>query len=106
MRIIEEREFFIYFDDDELPPPFWSQWGGFKRRVRLQPKSVIVKWKREGCGEWLLWTVWVGGRRLHKQTNQGISERFHDCSGQTKPMPEWLAAVVESTKPEPAAVIA
>lgn len=99
MRVIEEREFYVYFADDELPPAYWSQWGGFKRRVRLQPQSVIVKWKREGRGEWLLWSVWVGGRRVHKQANQGISETFWDSSGERMPLPEWLASVVDSTRP-------
>ena len=100
MRTFEQRETTFHFDDNDAPEPFWMRWGGLQRRVRLQPRYVVVEWKREGrVAEWLLWRVWVAGPRVHAQAGHNISETFFDSAGLQREMPDWLSDLVASTDP-------
>lgn len=99
MRVYESREFSIHFDAEDTPEPIMIDWGGYARRRRLQPRSVLVKWRRKDGEEWQLWHIWVFGDHVHAQSSSGIGTEFIDGGRELKPLPDWLTEIVELGRP-------
>lgn len=99
MRVYESREFSIHFDAEDTPQPIMIDWGGYTRRRRLQPRSVLVKWRRDDGEDWALSYVCVFGEHVHAQSNSGISSMFIDGGRELKPPPDWLTEIVELGRP-------
>lgn len=104
MKVFEDRKVSFHVEPHEAEDVRFF-WGGQKRRVRMQPHYVVIDWRREDGGEWVLWEVWVSGPRIHAQSNSSISRSFYRHRGDQHELPDWLADLVELSRPGVAAAV-
>lgn len=85
MRVYDNHERTVIFDDDEKPAEIFIHYDGQRARKRMQPESLTVKWQTNWLtGEWELREVFIFGRQVHKTASNSLLHYIFRWSG-----PQW-----------------
>lgn len=88
MRVYEETERHIIWEEgDELPPEIMTHWGNQKKRKRMQPTSLVIKWLRRDGSDWELREVYLFGNQVHKTNSNSFIHHLFQRRG-----PVWAEA--------------
>lgn len=81
-------------------PDLMVYWGTSKRRKRLRPRTLMVKWdQRIGTDHWRLWHVWLMGEMVREGSAQSISTTLYERATWAKDTPDWVKALVDQSMP-------
>lgn len=85
MRVYDNHERTVIFDDDEKPAEIFIHYGRQRARKRMQPELLTVKWQTNWLtGEWELREVFIFGRQVHKTASNAFLHYIFRWSG-----PQW-----------------
>jgi hypothetical protein len=127
VRVIEERQTFIYFDKDvdEPKPPIEVSRTGLKKPMTTVPSSLTVQWKKGSrfhgpeigwwdSGVWDCVEVTIYANRVHSASlkpygSESVGIRYGGHWSDARPfeeLPEWASTLVAKTFPGVTAPIA
>jgi hypothetical protein len=88
-------------------PELMMHWGGLKRRKRLRPTHLLVKWDRdEPETEWTLRHVYLMGNHVFKGSTLSMGKtlfennRLHPDHWDDE-TPDWVYELVDQSHPVP-----